>query len=176
MKNPKFELFCEQNKCWMMKSACRKRRKITIKKQKEHGGWSSGVADYIVDSECLDCEQFPELAEKKTGKKREKVVSNKKEKINLSEEDTDSDVCLIEGCDKKVQKRGLCRLHYQHWYRGTIQHPIFGKYESTLTRVRIDFSCYPEIHKRILKIAEDSYLPLKHVVISLISKGLIESC
>jgi hypothetical protein len=37
--------------------------------------------------------------------------------------------CLIKGCDEEVYCRGLCRNHYQQWYKGYIDHPVLGKYK-----------------------------------------------
>ena len=37
--------------------------------------------------------------------------------------------CLIEGCGKGIYCRGLCRNHFQQWYKGYIDHPVFGAYK-----------------------------------------------
>ena len=37
-------------------------------------------------------------------------------------------VCIVEGCQKKIAARDFCSTHFSAWQDGRIKHPILGKY------------------------------------------------
>jgi hypothetical protein len=50
-------------------------------------------------------------------------------KSTIEEKGKGNKECLIKECDEEVYCRGLCRNHYQQWYKGYIGHPVLGKYK-----------------------------------------------
>ena len=38
--------------------------------------------------------------------------------------------CLIEGCDREADVRGLCKYDYNRWRAGRVRHPDYGVYST----------------------------------------------
>lgn len=159
MENPEFDMFCELNKCWMMRSACEKRRKIIEEKddpkiKKNDRKWS-GVNAIIFDSKCMICEQIlPEIR-----KQEVEVVKKNDKKVD---DDAVKKICVIDGCEGEVKHWDMCNKCYQGWYRGKIEHPVSGAYISAQeSSLQINLAKYKAL-----------FLPMEHVLMHLAGQGI----
>ena len=100
----------------------------------------------------------------------------------------DRKICVI--CEDPEQeilnKRSqTCKRCYQRWMRGNVTHPLFGKFvpkrhktikeQTTIRRpssIHLHLGKYPGLSDAIYDMVEKDSLPVQHVIISLISKGL----
>jgi len=92
--------------------------------------------------------------------------------------------CLIDGCEKTGNRRGLCHKHYTRWRRDQISHPVEGyfirKYEKLNGNtakynpllISINFEKYPKLFEKLKEVEEIKYLPMEIVIVSILSEGL----
>lgn len=115
----------------------------------------------------------PDLKGKKKKEKEKKIV-----------------LCAAEGCKHPSYSRGLCRSHYDAWRFGSFYHPAYGRFSSkhhpeTRTpeernrrswMAKINLIKYPKVVSALWEMAELSMYPIDHIVVSLLTEGLISCC
>ena len=84
---------------------------------------------------CRECDRRVEYAtsdEKEMNiehvSRRSIAKPDRMKKMKIEETTGACEECLIKGCGEEVYCRGLCLNHYQQWYKGYIDHPVYGAY------------------------------------------------
>jgi hypothetical protein len=73
-----------------------------------------------------------------------------KQEPQKQEETPMAGICIIEGCDENAVAKGLCKSHWNQWYKGKILHPQEGEWKPAAKRAKPDDSI-PPTPKQTLK-------------------------
>ena len=97
--------------------------------------------------------------------------------------------CLMPNCTGLGERRKLCSKCYKLWIRNKIEHPIEGRFEpknkksykqqkevvvteTEQRKIVIDLTGYDKLFDRLKQEADKGFVPIAHVVISLVSAEL----